>query len=366
MNDFKFDKDAIWTAILTALFPPVGIGVMLVKYFKKKTLFDRLRRKRNFGISSIICGIVLTPIWWQGILAAITGAALLFTDKVEYDRDLRFRKYAAIIGENSPVMLSYIASRSNESLDTVTSDLETMIRKGQFGPSTYIDHARGCIVVDGVDNTGAAWSSGNTYTTYNTYNTYNTTEVKPDYEVHYDDPFAAQKTEEPKAEPVKEEPKPEPEKAPEKEQENETDMYGKHLLKLRELNDKIEDKVISDRIDSIEYVVSKIFQYVRRNPEKKDSIRKLMNYYLPTTFKLLETYALMEEEGIEGENVTDSKRQINDILEKLEAGFKKQYDMLTKDQAMDISAEINVLKTMLETDGLEDGGMRMKPSGRKG
>ena len=102
---------------------------------------------------------------------------------------------------------------------------------------------------------------------------------------------------------------------------------------------------------------------VRSRPDKEGQIRKFMNYYLPTTLKLLDSYALLEAQGIEGDNISASKKQIEDIMDTLIKGFEKQLDQLFSAQAMDINSDIEVLESMMAVDGLKENEFRLKRTG---
>ncbi len=80
-----------------------------------------------------------------------------------------------------------------------------------------------------------------------------------------------------------------------------------------------------------------------------------MNYYLPTTLKILRAYAQMEAQGIEGENITSAKGRIEGMMDKVADGFEKQLDMLFRDEAMDVASDVAVLEQMLGKDGLSAG-----------
>ena len=138
------------------------------------------------------------------------------------------------------------------------------------------------------------------------------------------------------------------------------DQYGQWIKAIREVNDRIADQVISDKIDRIETLTARIFEMIKSRPEKEGQIRKFMNYYLPTTIKLLDSYALLEAQGIEGDNITASKHQIEGIMDTLIQGFEKQLDMLFSAQAMDINSDIEVLENMMAADGLKENEFQLK------
>ena len=80
-----------------------------------------------------------------------------------------------------------------------------------------------------------------------------------------------------------------------------------------------------------------------------------MNYYLPTTIKLLHSYDRMSSQGIEGENLDKNMKNINEMLDAAIDAFKKRLDALFADQALDIETDIEVMNTMLAREGLSGG-----------
>ena len=125
-----------------------------------------------------------------------------------------------------------------------------------------------------------------------------------------------------------------------------------YLRKLREANDKIEDEEISDAIDRMEDLTFKIFAYVCDHPEKAPQIRRFMNYYLPTTLKLLDSYYTLSQQGVQGQNITGAMENIRAIMHTIVLAFEKQLDSLFGDEALDISTDITVLEGMLQQEGL--------------
>ena len=124
------------------------------------------------------------------------------------------------------------------------------------------------------------------------------------------------------------------------------------LSELRRLDDSIEDEAISADIRRMEAAAGKIFGYVRAHPEKLPDIRRFMDYYLPTSLKLLNAYDRMDAAGVSGENIDGTKRRVSDMMGTIAAAFEKQLDALFGDEALDISTDISVLETMLSREGL--------------
>ena len=128
-----------------------------------------------------------------------------------------------------------------------------------------------------------------------------------------------------------------------------------YLRKIRECKDAILEAEISRKISRIEMQVQRIFERVRENPDSLEDIRKLMEYYLPTTVKLLEAYRQLECQPIQGANIKSSKREIEETLDTLNVAFEKLLDSLFEDVAWDVSTDISVLHTMLAQEGLTEG-----------
>ena len=102
----------------------------------------------------------------------------------------------------------------------------------------------------------------------------------------------------------------------------------------------------------MELLIDKIFDRVERNPESVGDIRRLMDYYLPTTVKLLEAYQELDKQPVQGENILSSKSEIEGTLDTLNTAFEKLLDDLFQDTAWDVSSDISVLRTMLAQEGL--------------
>lgn len=111
---------------------------------------------------------------------------------------------------------------------------------------------------------------------------------------------------------------------------------------------------MSAQIERIELLTKKIFQCVEDRPEKEKELRSFMSYYLPQTLKILDTYARMEEQGVNGENIVTAKRQIEALMDKLVESYEKQLDRLFAGDVLDITSDIAVMKAMLARDGLAE------------
>lgn len=165
-----------------------------------------------------------------------------------------------------------------------------------------------------------------------------------------------------------EEPKPEPVKPPEPvrtakastgdpEVDKIIDEGNDYIKQLRHANDLIEDEVMSDRIDRMEAASADIFAYIAEHPEKAPQIRRFMNYYLPTTLKLLTSYDKLSRQRVKGENIQKTMFEIEGMMETIAGAFEKQLDSLFHEDAMDIAADISVMESILQQEGLSGSEM---------
>lgn len=217
------------------------------------------------------------------------------------------RKIDKIVGDAKYMYIQDIADALPCSYDKCCKHLENCIDEGLFGPDAYLDMRRKCLVV-------------------------------------------SQRPPEPTPAPA-----PKPEKQPEKQTDMpERDQYQKILDELRRVNDAIPDEEMSDKISRLEAVSAKIFEQAKSDPDKLPQMRKFMDYYLPTSLKLLNTYAELDNQGVEGENISESKRRIEQTMDTLVKAFENQLDRLFASDALDVSTDIDVMQNMLRADGLTD------------
>ena len=159
-----------------------------------------------------------------------------------------------------------------------------------------------------------------------------------------DEPPKAAAPEQPQPKQAEKKPEPQPEPEPEEKlpPELQSVIYqGKRAIAdIRRLNDEIPDERISAQIDLIERLTAQIFDCVRKNPKKLSQIRQFLNYYLPTTIKLMEQY------------ITEGMQKIEDLLDKVIIAFQRQLDALFEADVVDITADIRVMEQMMASEGL--------------
>ena len=140
-------------------------------------------------------------------------------------------------------------------------------------------------------------------------------------------------------------------------------LKGQQMLQqVRAENGRLPDPEITDQIDQIESIANQIFKAVIEQPQKAPQIRRFMDYYLPTTLKMLVAYRRMEEGHVQGEAADNARARIRDSLNLVIQAFNKQLAKLYEHDALDITTDIDVMETMLKQDGLIDSGLHVRTS----
>lgn len=223
-------------------------------------------------------------------------------------RNRRFGKYLAVAGGREAVPIAWLAKAAEVSERKAEKDLEMMVEKGLWGAEAYVDIGSGMVF--------RSQAAASAY-------------------------FESRK-----------QPAPAPEQAEQ--------GYSGILRQIRRANDRIADPELSAKIDRLEEVAGKIFRIIEKEPDKKDKASTFLNYYLPTTQKLLDSYAEFEEAGVSGDNLTQAKAKIEQTMDNVVAGFERQLDELYRTDALDIDSDIRVMETMLRRDSssaAEDFGL---------
>ena len=235
------------------------------------------------------------------------GLGMLLTGREQRGRMERYTNYLAYIGANRQVSLAPMAAAMDVSVRRLTRDLRKMLATHVL-PTGYLDLKAGKLMLTEMGYT---------------------------------------------------EPEPEPEPQPEPEKNQQPSQEDEILREIRLINDLIPDPVISAKIDRIEEVTHKILQYQKTHPQRTEQLRTFLNYYLPTTLDILRSYARLDAQGVEGENITAAKQRIEVMMDKVVEGFEKQLDKLFSSDAMDIAADVQGLENMLKKDGLSGDNMKL-------
>ena len=135
------------------------------------------------------------------------------------------------------------------------------------------------------------------------------------------------------------------------------DKGNTFIAEIRRCNELIPGHEISEKISRIELLVQRIFERAASHPEIIPDLKKMMDYYLPMTVKLLNAYADMDAQPVQGETILSSKREIEQTLDTLNLAFEKLLDSVFEDTALDVSSDISVLQTLLAQEGLTDDSL---------
>lgn len=128
----------------------------------------------------------------------------------------------------------------------------------------------------------------------------------------------------------------------------------KSIKRLRELNDLIPHERLSYLLDRLEILSGQIFHHIADNPDKVAQIRRFVNYYLPSTIKMMETWLDMSTKGIQADNIKGSMERIENVMETMVKVYEQQLDTLYFHTALDVSAEIDVLEKMFAQEGIKE------------
>lgn len=128
-------------------------------------------------------------------------------------------------------------------------------------------------------------------------------------------------------------------------------LEGKAQQKqLKVLSQQSSDASVKASGASLYDLCGKIFDALEQDPDKLDRAKRFLNYYLPTTVTLLTRY--LELEHLSGENISSTLEKIRSMLKTVETAFQKQLDNLYEADAMDITADIQVMEQIMASEGL--------------
>ena len=265
------------------------------------------------AISPSIAAGVVTGV--MGV-AAVGGLVMGLIGSGLWKTANRFRQYTKAIGNRAYCTIEELAGKCGRDKKSVVKDLKKMIDKKMFLQG-HLDEQETCVIV-----------------TDEMYQQYLLVQKQAQEREIQEKASREQK-----------------EKLPEEcrkilEEGNECIRY------IRKCNDDIPGEEMSQKLSRLELIITRIFEEVGKNPELAGELRKFMNYYLPTTRKLVDAYRELDQETIISENMAKTKKEIEDTLDTINEAFENLLDSFFEERAMDISSDISVLQTMLAQEGL--------------
>lgn len=250
------------------------------------------------------------------LLGTLAGIGMIWNGCSGLGRINRFKKYIQVIGDRTYCDFERLAKAVGRSVKFVKKDINIMISKGWFLEGKT-DKKVTCLI-----------------TSMETYRQYEETERALEQKTAEQQKEAAERRKiSPEVQEV-------------------LDKGEAYIRKIHASNDAIPGEEISAKIDQMEKIVERIFQRAEEHPEIIPDLKKMMNYYLPMTIKLLDAYEDMDSQPIQGETIASSKKEIEDTLDTLNEAFAKLLDSVFQDTAWDVSSDISVLHTMLAQEGL--------------
>lgn len=253
---------------------------------------------------------------------ALTGVGLLAGGIKKLGRLERFQKYIDTLGTHTYCNFEQLSAAVNKPVKFVKKDIKKMIDNEWFRQG-HIDEQETCLI-----------TSNETYQQYT-----QTIKALEDKKQEEERIQAEQKKNRESISP---------------EVQEVLDKGNEFLDKIHKSNDAIPGVEISAKISRMELIVEKIFERAEKHPEIIPDLKKMMNYYLPMTVKLLDAYEEMDEMPVQGENIQSSKKEIEDTLDTLNQAFEKLLDSVFQETAWDVSSDISVLHTLLAQEGLTD------------
>ncbi len=288
----------------------------------------------GFGITALFMTILVFARGGLGyaVFAAVFTllTALGITDIIRGSRKIglvnRFYHYARLIGKRGYIAVEELAVQTGRRKEEVLRDLRKMMKKHMF-PQARLDQKQTTFML-----------------TQDVYQQYLQAEQQ---RVQQEQQASAQREQEQAQEAASR-------------AKHRYDAQTKKILEdgnayirmVHECNEKIRGEEMSYKLSRLESIMRRIFEQVEKVPESADDLHKFMDYYLPTTTKLLQAYIDLDRQEIAGENITATKKEIEDTLDTINLAFEKLLDGLFEDTAWDISSDISVMKTMMAQEGL--------------
>ena len=275
-----------------------------------------------FGVLSIVGSAGFVVGFLAGGAALVGGTALLCSGIGTLAKVSRFKVYLKALGTKTSITLERLSRSVGKNERFVRKELQKMIKQGLFLEGHLDNEQKNLITSD------------------ETFREFERSRLELEQRKR-SQAVQAVKSPDPKIQEV-------------------LDKGNAYVKEIRRCNDEIPGEEISAKIDRMEAIVRKIFERAEAHPEVIPDMKKLMDYYLPMTVKLLNAYADMDRQPVQGETIRKSKQEIDATLDTLNAAFEKLLDELFQDAAIDVSSDISVLNTLLAQEGLTGSDFDLK------
>lgn len=114
---------------------------------------------------------------------------------------------------------------------------------------------------------------------------------------------------------------------------------------------RIKSRSFLEKVIEIKKTIENIVNIIKRYPEKAYALDKFMDYYLPTTVKLIDAYTEYEVMESNDPKIKNSLLEIESSIETINEAFGKIQLELMEDRTMDIKTDIETMKILLNQEG---------------
>lgn len=303
--------------VLFNTFGGIGLGVTIITTL---SMFFYEMATASFSLTSFIGNaIFLCGFSW-----------MIHKGKSVFKRIRRAKRYAKLGAESQYVTIDNLTSHSGKSKRYVLEDVHKMLELGMF-PEGHLDDQETCLIF-----------------TNEMYKTYQQMQ-KSKKEIEQKEAEKRQQADDEN-----------------KSMENNPELQqmiqegNECIKKLRELNDEIEGEVISNKLFKLENLLKDIFAQIKLHPEKMREMHKVMNYYLPTTLKMVQAYADFDDVEEPGDDIIEAKNQIENTIDTINDAFNQLLNKLFLDKVYDVTTDAQVLQSILSREGLVKNELDME------
>lgn len=305
------------SGILYQVFGGIGLGIAGLALFGRLFLF-------MFGVSGTLAGLFVNLAFLAGF-AGMIGAGISKLKRLK-----RADRYIELCGLKMYGDIEKLAKETGKSCNYMRRDIRKMLKAGMF-PEGHLDEQETCFMLNDA-----------VYRQYLEAEKSRRIREEEEKKAAASGPVQAGQESDGKS----------TQNLPENELNAMVSEGMDCIRRLRELNDNIEGEVISEKLFRLEDLLKEIFDSVREHPEQMHRMHKLMDYYLPTTLKLVEAYEEFDRISVPGEEVLQAKVEIEKTLDTINEAFKELLNNLFQDAVFDATTDAQVLKSMLAKEGL--------------
>ena len=307
------------SSVLYMVFGGIGMGIS-ASLGLATSIFTLLSDNSGFGTA---IGIPL--------LLFISFALMLRKGINEKNRLKRMKRYLSLFAGKMYVNIADLADSLGKSTKYILKDVKKMMKLGFF-PEGHLDKKETCLMLDDatyreylqLEKERRAYELEHTNTDKDTSSTFHSERDAASTNSKHTNPELTVMIQEGQS----------------------------YIRKLHELNDIIPEEVISQKMDRMENLLKEIFRRLEEDPSQMSQLHKLMNYYLPTTIKLLQSYSEFDDISTPGTDIMKAKAEIEKTVDIINEAFTELLNKLFQATVFDVTTDAQVLQTMLAKEGL--------------